>query len=362
MVKIGSNVLTAPHGLSIEAIEGIVDEISALKARGIECILVSSGAIAAGLPKMGLSERPGEISLLQAAASVGQTSLMRAYERSFERHGVTVGQILLTHEDLRNRHRFLNARNTILALLDLGIVPIINENDSVAVAEIRLGDNDYLSAQMLNLSGADFLIILTDMEGLFDKDPRLFPDARLITHVESVKKEIKKFAADTSSSVGSGGMRTKINAAEMAVVKGVPAVIACGKTPRILTRIFDGDEVGTFFFPKTGGMKSKKHWIAYTLRSKGTLVLDDGAVRAITANGKSLLPKGVVEVRGDFRIGDPISLVGPNGEEFAKGLTNYSAKELSFIKGLNTKDIEKTLGYKYSEEVIHRDNLTLMVG
>lgn len=362
MVKIGSGVLTARHGLNVPAIENITSEIASLKKRGIEFIIVSSGAIAAGLPKMELHERPSTISLLQAAASVGQTSLMRAYERAFESHGVIVGQILLTHEDLRNRNRFINARNTILSLLEMGIVPIINENDTVAVAEIRLGDNDYLSAQTINLAGADLLIILTDTDGFFDKDPRLYPDAKLIPLVKDIKSEVRHLAADTTTAVGRGGMKTKIEAADMAVVMGVPTIIGSGISENTITDIFVAKPVGTLFLPKQVGLKSRKHWIAYTLKAKGSIYVDDGAARAVVKGGKSLLPKGVVEIRDSFRAGDLISLISPDGEEFARGLVNYSSKELSEIKGLNTKEIEGILGYKYTDEVIHRDNLVLMVG
>ncbi len=362
MVKIGSGVLTAQHGLNVPAIENITSEIASLKKRGIEFIIVSSGAIAAGLPKMGFHERPSTISLLQAAASVGQTSLMRAYERAFERHGIIVGQILLTHEDLRNRNRFINARNTILSLLSMGVVPIINENDTVAVAEIRLGDNDYLSAQTINLAGADLLVILTDTDGFFDRDPRLFPDAKLIPLVKDVKKEVSHLAADTTTAVGRGGMKTKIEAADMAVVMGVPAIIGSGISENTIIDIFDGKPVGTLFLPKQEGLKSRKHWIAYTLKAKGSIYVDDGAAKAVVRGGKSLLPRGVVDIKETFRAGDLISLISPDGEEFARGLVNYSSKELSEIKGFNTKEIEGILGYKYTDEVIHRDNLVLMVG
>jgi glutamate 5-kinase len=352
-------VLTAREGLDLEVVEGIVTQIASLKARGIDVVIVSSGAIAAGLPKMGFEKKPASISLLQAVASVGQTSLMRAYERSFERFSIVVGQMLLTHEDLRNRHRFINARNTILSLIELGIIPIINENDTVAVAEIHLGDNDYLAAQAINLCGADLLIILTDIDGLHDKDPRLFPDAHLIPLVKNIRREIRELAKDTSSAVGKGGMKSKIDAAEMASVMGIPTVIAGGRSPHILTRIFDGEAVGTLFLPKQDGLTSRKHWIAYTLKSKGSVTVDTGAVVALSKSGTSLLPKGIIEVTGDFHIGDLISVVGPDGVEFARGLVNYSSKEITQIKGLNTKRIEDTLGFRYSDEVIHRDNLVL---
>jgi glutamate 5-kinase len=308
---------------------------------------------------MGLDKKPTSISLLQAAASVGQTSLMRAYERAFERFSIVVGQMLLTHEDLKNRHRFINARNTLLSLIDLGIIPIINENDTVATAEISLSDNDNLAAQILNLCAADLLMILTDTEGLYDKDPRLFPDARIVPLVKSITKNVKESAGGTAGSVGRGGMRSKVEAAEMAAFMGVPTIIVGGRVPDVITEVFTGRPVGTFFVPKREGLTSRKHWIAYTLKAKGSITVDTGAVVAISKGGKSLLPKGVMGVAGDFHIGDSISVMGPDGAEFARGLVNYGAKELTKIKGLDTRDIEGVLGFKYSDEVIHRDNLVL---
>ena len=287
---------------------------------------------------------------------------MRAYERAFDRHGIIVGQILLTHEDLKNRHRFINARNTILALIDQGIIPIINENDTVAVSEIRLGDNDYLASQTINLAGADLLVLLTDTDGFYDKDPRLHPDASLISVVHSIKDEIKHLAADTSTAIGRGGMKTKVEAADMATAIGVPTVIANGLTDGILLDIFSGKNVGTLFVPRTEGLNSRKHWIAYTLRAKGSLTVDQGAADAIASGGKSLLPGGIVSISGSFSPGDLLSIVDPRGLEFARGLVNYNSKEISRIKGLNSREIEATLGYKYSDEIIHRDNLVLMNG
>jgi glutamate 5-kinase len=359
VIKIGSGVLTAEHGLDLSVVDNIVSQISDIKKRGIDVVVVSSGAIAAGLPRMGLTERPTSLAYLQAAASVGQTSLMRAYERSFERFSLVVGQMLLTHEDLRSRHRFITARNTILALLSLNIVPIINENDTVAVAEIRLGDNDNLAAQTINLCGADILIILTDIDGFYDKDPRLFPDARLIPLIKNIKRETRELAKDTSSSVGKGGMKSKIQAAEMAAVMGIPTIIVGGRIPDAISKILDGHSLGTLFLPKEEGITSRKHWIAYTLKAKGSVTVDTGAVIALSKSGKSLLPKGILDVSGDFHIGDLISVVGPDRSEFARGLVNYNAKEVERIKGHNTKEIEEVLGFKYTDEVIHRDNLVL---
>jgi glutamate 5-kinase len=346
-------------GLDVSIIEGIASQIADVKERGIEVIVVSSGAIAAGLPRMGLERKPNSISLLQAAASVGQTSLMRAYERSFERFSIAVGQMLLTHEDLKSRPRFINARNTLLSLVELGIIPIINENDTVATAEITLSDNDNLAAQILNLCNADLLMILTDIEGLYDKDPRFSADAKIIPLIKNVTKSVKDSAGGASGPIGKGGMRSKVEAAEMAAVMGVPTIIAGGRVPDVVTRFFAGEPIGTFFLPKKEGLNSRKHWIAYTLKAKGSITVDTGAVVALSKGGKSLLPKGVVGVAGDFHTGDSISVVGPDGAEFARGLVNYGAKDLVMIKGLDTRDIEGVLGFKYSDEVIHRDNLVL---
>jgi glutamate 5-kinase len=359
VIKIGSGVLTGEEGLDLSVIDRIVSQIAGLRQRGIDVIIVSSGAIAAGLPRMGLSRKPTSISLLQAAASVGQTSLMRAYERAFERFSIVVGQMLLTHEDLKNRHRFINARNTILSLIGLGIIPIINENDTVATAEISLSDNDNLAAQILNLCSADLLVILTDIEGLYDRDPRLFPDAKIVPLVGNINRTVKDLALGTSGSVGKGGMRSKVEAAEMAAFMGVPTIIIGGRVADSVTRALTGETIGTLFLPKEEGLTSRKHWIAYTLKAKGSITVDTGAVVALSKGGKSLLPKGVMGVAGDFHIGDSISVMGPDGAEFARGLVNYSAKELTRIKGLNSRDIEGVLGFKYSDEVIHRDNLVL---
>jgi len=284
---------------------------------------------------------------------------MRAYERAFEGFSIVVGQMLLTHEDLKSRQRFINARNTLLSLIDLGIIPIINENDTVATAEISLSDNDNLAAQILNLCAADLLMILTDTEGLYDKDPRLFTDARIIPLIKNVNKSVKDFAGDTSGTVGKGGMKSKVRAAEIAAFMGVPTIIVGGRVPESITKFFAGQPIGTFFLPKEEGLTSRKLWIAYTLKAKGSITVDTGAVVAISKGGKSLLPKGVMGVAGDFHTGDSISVMGPDGAEFARGLVNYSAKELTRIKGLDTRDIESTLGFKYSDEVIHRDNLVL---
>lgn len=360
VVKIGSGVLTAEDGLDLAVIDRITSEIADLKGRGIEFVMVSSGSIAAGLPKLGFRERPTGMAELQAAASVGQTSLMRSYERSFEKHGIVVGQILLTNRDLSYRHRFVNAKNTVFALLEMGVIPIINENDTVVVDEIRLGDNDFLAAQTINLVEADLLILLTDTDGFYDKDPNIHEDAKLISTVENIKEEISHLAADTSTSVGSGGMKTKIEAAEMAVEMGIPAVIGSGIEESVIIDIFDGKEVGTFFLPKKEGMKSKKHWIRYSPKITGTIEVDGGAFEAIVNGGKSLLPGGIVAVTGKFKEKEIVSLTGPGGEEFARGQVNYDYHDLMEMKGKKTGEIKREPGGGYPDEVIHRDNLVLI--
>ncbi len=360
VIKIGSGVLTAKDGLNIAVIERIASEIAILKRRGIEFAIVSSGSIAAGVPKLGFSQRPTAMAELQAAASVGQTSLMRAYERSFEKYDIMVGQILLTNRDLSYRHRFINAKNTISTLLELGIIPIINENDTVVVDEIRLGDNDFLAAQIINLVGADLLLLLTDTGGFYDKDPNLNNDAKLISVVENITEEVSHLAADTSTSVGSGGMKTKVEASEMAVEMGIPAVIGNGLQENSIIDIFEAKDVGTLFLPKKEGLKSKKHWIRYSPNINGSIEVDGGAFEAIAKRGKSLLPGGIVMVNGKFKEKEIVSLMGPEGQEFARGQVNYDYHDLLKMKGKKTDEIKRELGNKYPDEVIHRDNLVLI--
>ncbi len=360
VVKIGSGVLTAKEGLNIAAIERIASEIAAVKERGIEFVIVSSGAIAAGVPKLGFKEKPAAMAELQAAASVGQTSLMRAYERYFEKHGIVVGQILLTNRDLSYRHRFLNAKNTISALLGLGIIPIINENDTVVVDEIRLGDNDFLAAQTINLVEADLLLMLTDTAGFYDKDPNLHDDAKLISVVKNIKREASHLAADTSTSMGIGGMKTKVEAAQMAVEMGIPAIIGSGVREGSIVDIFNTKDVGTLFLPKKVGMKSKKYWIRYSPKVTGTIEVDEGAFKAIVNGGKSLLPGGIVMITGNFKEKEIVSLTGPEGDEFARGQVNYNYHDLMEIKGKKTGEIERRNGDKHPDEVVHRDNLVLI--
>jgi len=361
VVKVGSSILaTVEKGLLYEVFSHLAKEISDLKRKGYEIVLVSSGAIAAGMEKLGYKTRPQSITQKQATAAVGQGRLMNIYEGYFSRYQQMVAQILLTHDDLSHRRRFLNARNTLLTLLELGIIPIINENDTVVVDEIKFGDNDNLSALITNLIEADLLIILTDIEGLCNADPRYDPQARCISLVEDIDMDMGKVVGDTDGEWNVGGMVSKIEAARKASRSGIPTVIACGTREGVLHQILKGKEIGTLILPKKEALSSRKHWIAFNLKPKGDVVVDEGAKKAIAQKGKSLLPSGVVKVKGAFDRGDPVSCLGPKGKEFARGLVNYSATELEKIKGLKTKQIETALGYKYSDEIIHRDDLVVL--
>jgi glutamate 5-kinase len=361
VVKVGSSILASVEkGLHYEVFTHLAKEISDLKSEGYEIIVVSSGAIAAGMEKLGYKTRPQSITQKQATAAVGQSRLMKIYDDLFSRHGQMVAQVLLTHDDLSHRRRFLNARNTLLTLLDLGIIPIINENDTVVVDEIKFGDNDNLSALITNLIEADLLIILTNIEGLCDADPRYHPQARCIPLVEDVDMDMGGMVQDTDGEWNIGGMVSKIQAAKKASRFGIPTVIARGNREKVLHEILQGREVGTLILPKAKSLSSRKHWIAFNLKPKGDLVVDEGAKKAIVQKGKSLLPSGVVRVKGIFGRGDLVSCLGPRGKEFARGLVNYSAQELERIRGLRSEEIERGLGYKYSDEVIHRDDLVVL--
>ena len=358
VVKVGSGVLTRGGvGLQPRVISRLAAELCALKSEGREVVLVSSGAIAAGSRRLGFDRRPADIAGKQAAAAVGQTYLVWMYERAFARHGQRVAQILLTREDLAERRRYLNARHTLFELLRLGALPIINENDSVAVEEIQFGDNDHLSALVTNLAEADLLVILTDIDGLYDRDPRLHPEAR---RLEVVEADSAVTEVGGPSGFGVGGMRSKVEAARQAAAYGVPTVIASGRRRGALAAIVAGEPVGTLVRPGPRALTSRKHWIAYTLRPAGSIVVDAGAERAIVRGKKSLLASGVKELRGRFGVGDCVGIVGEGGRELARGMTSYSSSDLEKIKGLKSADIEKTLGYRYGDEVVHRDDLVVL--
>ncbi|MFZ7110292.1 MAG: glutamate 5-kinase [Desulfatiglandales bacterium] len=362
VVKVGSGVLTKNDGLNTRVINALSREICKLRGRGIEIVLVSSGAIASGLKKVGLSKRPESISQQQALAATGQSSLMMAYEKAFGRHGVKVAQILLTRDDLTHRGRYLNARNTIFALLAWDVLPIINENDTVVVDEIKFGDNDNLSAMVTNLTDAHLLVNLTDIDGLYDKDPRVHDDARLIHVVEGLRREVIKYAGTIPGFLGRGGMASKIKAGHKVALRGIPAVIANGFKRGILERIFEGKEEGTLFLPQPSHLCSRKHWIAFTKSPKGELVVDRGAEKALLRGGKSLLPSGVKEVRGRFSLGDAVLIVNEDAEELAVGMVNYHSSDIQKIMGARSTEIESLLGFKHDDEVVHRDNLVITNG
>src|SRR5512139_1825573 len=336
VIKVGSAVLTgAGEGLDQKRIEQLASDISAIMDRKCEVVLVSSGAIAAGLAKLGLKRTKGmPLPLKQAAAAVGQSGLMWMYEKTFAGHGRKVAQVLLTREDLSNRTRFLNARNTLQTLLEYGVVPVINENDTVAVDEIKFGDNDNLSGMVVHLADADLLVILSDIDGLYTADPRLHPSAELIPVVEKITAEMERGAGDALTTVGTGGMRSKIMAAKKVGAYGVPMVIINGRKHGALSSLFEGKDVGTLFLPKEERNRSRQHWIAYSACSAGGVVVDDGGREALLNKGKSLLPGGIVRIEGSFKAGDCVNCSDLKGNVFARGLSKYSSADLDRIKGL----------------------------
>lgn len=356
VVKIGSGVLTHHSEIiDLAVIESIVADLSSFIDENGEVIIVTSGAVAAGQKKLGIKGRPNGIPEKQAAAAAGQSTLIRYYENAFEKSDKSVAQILITGDALSNRKRYLNARNTIFTLLDHGAVPIINENDSVSVDEIKFGDNDNLSAMVTGLVDADLLIILTDTEGLFDMDPRKFPEAKLIHTVRNFDAQTKG-ASKGSSRTGTGGMLTKIEAARRASTFGVPTIIANGERKGVILDIMKGDELGTFFVPNDEYIKGKKKWIACNLNPAGTIFVDSGA-KAALKRGNSLLPSGVTKITGNFSFGDLVEIFEDGKEKFACGLVQFDSGDLEKIKGLNTSEIEKLLGKKDYEEVVHRDDM-----
>lgn len=361
VIKIGSRVLTDCSGaLDMVVIGRICDEIAMLRSRGLQVVVVSSGAIAAGRSELGLADRPRTIPHKQAAAAVGQTHLMQAYQNALTRHDLKAAQVLLTSEDLGSRQRFLNARATIDALLGFGIVPVINENDTVIVDEIKFGDNDNLSALVTNVAEAHLLLILTDIEGYYSADPKTHPEAVLIRLVKGITREVERAAGGSGSTVGTGGMSTKVAAAKKAGKNGIATIMVSGKKDGIITAALRGDEVGTLFLPSDTGLNRRKHWIAYTLKPSGRIIVDDGARNALLKRGKSLLPSGVNKVEGKFERGACVRLSGLDGVEFARGLSDYSSAETVRLAGCKSSEIEDILGYHYGDVVVHRDNLVLL--
>jgi glutamate 5-kinase len=360
VLKLGSSVVTTDQGLDTKVIGELVDDVCSLKESGKEFIIVSSGAIAAGVRRMDLKVGARTIPQKQAAASIGQSRLMAVYGDSFDRYGVKVGQMLLTKDDLSHRRRYLNARNTLTTLLSWGVVPIVNENDTVMVEEIQVGDNDNLSALVATLADADLLIALTDIEGLMDCDPREDSNACLIPLVEEITPEIRGMAGETASAVGRGGMSSKLEAAAKAGASGIPMIIAGGKQAHIVPRILQADACGTLILPAKEKLSAKKHWILYNLEHEGVLIIDSGAAGALTRDGKSLLPIGIVHVSGEFEHGATVAVQDTEGKTLAKGLANYSSQEMTRIKGHHTPEIDWILGYRRNDEAIHADNLVLV--
>jgi len=360
VIKVGSSLVTAKgRGLDHDAIRDWCAQIAALRADGKQIVLVSSGAVAEGMARLALKKRPGALHELQATAAVGQMGLVRAYESEFNTHGIKAAQILLTHDDVADRGRYLNARGTLNALLGFGVVPVVNENDTVATDEIRLGDNDTLGALTVNLTEADLLILLTDQDGLYEADPRLVPDAKLVSEAALTDPRLAGMAGDSKGVLGRGGMRTKLNAAHTAARSGAATIIAHGRRPDALLQIARGETIGTLLTPAQGVMTARKRWIAGQLQVRGTLHLDAGAARVLREQGRSLLPVGVVRVDGEFAYGDLVALVDPDGVEIGRGLCNYDADDARRIVGARRDELATRLGHVGEPEIVHRDNLVV---
>ena len=361
VVKLGSAILTNDgQGLATDAIQGWVEQIVALKREGIQVVLVSSGAVAEGMKRLGMSSRPHAIHEQQAAAAVGQMGLVQAYESCFSQYGSHTAQILLTHDDLSNRQRYLNARSSIRTLLEMGVVPIVNENDTVAIDEIRLGDNDTLAALVANLIEADLLVILTDQLGMYDSDPRTNPEAELLDVVVADEQALDEMAGGSAGQLGRGGMATKLASARLAARSGTATVVAPGRDELVLTKLFQGKQVGTLFLPGTQQLAARKRWLIGHLQMRGVVVIDEGAVRVLRKSGSSLLAVGIRATEGQFQRGDLVSLRSESGEEIARGLVNYSAEDICKVMGQSSDRIESLLGYVDEEEIVHRDNMVLI--
>lgn len=361
VVKIGSALLTDDgKGLARQSIVDWVDQLAQLHRAGLELILVSSGSVAEGMSRLGMKARPEELHLLQAAAAVGQMGLVQAYEEAFKRHGLLTAQILLTHDDLSNRKRYLNARSTLRSIVHLGAIPIINENDTVVTDEIRFGDNDTLGALVANLVEADGLIILTDQSGMYDKDPRKHVDAKLLSEVQASDPALDAMASGGAGLLGRGGMMTKVRAARLAARSGAFTVVVGGRIERVLSRLRTGEVLGTLMLPAQSRQAARKQWLAGHLQTSGRLILDQGAVTVLQKGGKSLLPVGVKDVFGGFRRGDMVSCEDEQGVEVARGLVNYGVDEALKIKQKASDQIVDILGYCHEPELIHRDNLVLI--
>ena len=360
VVKIGTSVLVDDgKKISTGKIKDIARQVKAIKAMNIDVIIVSSGAIACGMETVGLAKKPKEIAKRQALASIGQVLLMKMYRENFEKEEIKVGQILLTHEDIKNRTRCINLMNTLDTLLAMGIVPVINENDALSFTEIKFGDNDNLSALIAQIADADLLLLLSDVEGLFDCDPNTNPTACMISVVQKIDEDIERVATGTGSEKSVGGMVSKLEAAKKAGWYGIPTRVVLGTRKDVILKVVEGRQIGTLFLPERK-LARKKWWTAFAFKPKGTIWIDEGAERAVVHNGKSLLPSGIVRADGAFMSGECIEMKNMQGEIIAKGITNYSSSDVEKIKGFKSVDIEKKLGYKYTEEIIHRDNMVII--
>ncbi|MBT3363535.1 MAG: glutamate 5-kinase [Chloroflexi bacterium] len=364
VVKLGTNLITGgTDTLNVEAMTNLVNQIANLRRKKIELVLVSSGAITAGREKLGKVKERKDIPYKQVLAAIGQNHMMNTYESLFKAHEMTIAQTLLTKTDLSDRQGYLNARNTLMALLELGVVPIVNENDVVAIDEIdelKFGDNDNLSAMVSNLVDADLLIILSDVAGLYTADPEMNPSAELLHSVDKITPEIEKMAGKTRNKRATGGMGTKIEAAKKATASGTTVIIAYGQETDVLEKAMNGKKIGTLFSTNTSKLESRKRWLLSGLSSKGRLIIDNGAVVALTQQNTSLLPPGIMEVQGNFKRGDIITIANSNGSKVACGIANYSSQDTNKIKGQNSDSIMEALGHEYGDEIIHRNNLAML--
>ncbi len=360
VIKIGSALLTNEgSGLDYQAIATWVQQMAEMQQHGVEIVLVSSGAVAEGMKRLGWRQRPDAVYQLQAAAAVGQMGLVQAYESQFKQHGLHTAQILLTHDDLSNRTRYLNARSVLLELIELGIIAVVNENDTVVTDEICFGDNDTLAALVANLVDADVLVILTDQQGMYDRDPRNNSQAKLLSEVNALDPALNVMAGESKGELGRGGMATKLRAARLAARSGAATIIASGREDNILCKLYQGEHYGTLFKANKIPLLARKQWLAGHLKMKGRLVLDEGAVKGLKVRGSSLLAVGIKQVLGSFQRGDMVSCADEQGHEIARGLVNYNSHEIDRIKGHSSKDIAKVLGYIDEPELIHRDNMVV---
>ncbi len=361
ILKIGSTVLIdSERKLNPARFMELAEDISLLKNEGKVITIVSSGAIAGGVSLLGMKGYPKSIEDKQAVAAIGQPYLMKLYDEAFSRYNIKIAQILLTHDDFSDRTRYVNARGTITNLLRMGIIPIVNENDTVSTEEIKIGDNDTLSAKLTGIVDADLLIILSDIDGLYDRDPKKFPDAKFIPVVEKIGEEWLKYATDSKNILSVGGMRTKIEAGMIACSYGAGVLIVNGKENHVLRRVFAGEELGTLFKPKFMDINARKFWIGFTRKPKGDIIIDQGAKKAIIEGNRSLLPRGIKGVNGSFDKHDTVRIITEKGIEIGRGITNYSSSQIKLIAGAKTSEIEKRLGFKGPDEAIHRDNMIIL--